>query len=215
MWRGCPRPRMRRSSLDSPRSPRSAGCWRFPFFVMFPRRQSFPQRFVVRCPSSSTLTHGRTDLGRQVRQARPQARPVRIELPFQTVETVNEIGAGARSARWISPRQGNRPRVAQPPHLGRQEIRPAVAAPRVRRQGEPDLHRPPVRHRRRTSRSPTTIPESDESFTKESNMWSRRPTATPGARGLDSYLQWFYETAVCCASCWPRMAASTCIWIGM
>ena len=65
--------------------------------------------------------------------------PVRIELPFQTVETVNESVQERQRTLELSS-SGQRPGVAQPPHLGRQEVRPALALARVRRQGGFDLH---------------------------------------------------------------------------
>ena len=42
------------------------------------------------------------------------------------------------------PHAARRPPLAQPPHLGRQEVRPAGPAQQVRRQGQPHLHRHPA-----------------------------------------------------------------------
>jgi adenine-specific DNA-methyltransferase len=77
-----------------------------------------------------------------------RAAPLRVALPFQTVETVNEsaqdrqrafsFGPGFREEEW-------RNRL----NLGRQEIRAAVAAGGVRRQGQSYLHRSAIRHWRR------------------------------------------------------------------
>jgi len=72
--------------------------------------------------------------------------PLRVALPFQTVETVNESAQdrqrslftpGFREEEW-------RNRLI----WGDKKYIPAVAANGVRRQGEPHLHRPAVRHRR-------------------------------------------------------------------
>jgi adenine-specific DNA-methyltransferase len=41
----------------------------------------------------------------------------------------------------------------------------------------------------------TTIPETDESFTKEPSMIEQKAYRDTWGKGLDSYLQWFYETA--------------------
>jgi adenine-specific DNA-methyltransferase len=42
----------------------------------------------------------------------------------------------------------------------------------------------------------TTIPECDESFTKEPSMVEQKAYRDTWGRGLDSYLQWFYETVI-------------------
>jgi len=41
-----------------------------------------------------------------------------------------------------------------------------------------------------------TIPESDESFTKEPSIIEQKAYRDTWSRGLDSYLEWFYETVV-------------------
>jgi hypothetical protein len=68
--------------------------------------------------------------------------PLRVALPFQTVETVNESAQDREKNLFqlADQEQPWRNRLI----LGRQEIRPACPARRVRRQGEPDLHRPAV-----------------------------------------------------------------------
>ena len=73
--------------------------------------------------------------------------PVRIALPFQTIETVNEstrIGGGILNFL---------PAVvtgmAKPAHLGRQEICSAITPARTVRQGQPNLYRPAFQYRGR------------------------------------------------------------------
>jgi hypothetical protein len=70
--------------------------------------------------------------------------PLRVTLPFQTVESVNE-SAQDRQRSLFAP-EFHKGVLAQPADLGRQEVYPAVPAVRVRGQGEPHLHRPAIRH---------------------------------------------------------------------
>ena len=65
--------------------------------------------------------------------------PVRIELPFQTVETVNETA----QATSIDARQAlcwRRNRLAQSAHLGRQEICASLPTARICWQSQSDLY---------------------------------------------------------------------------
>ena len=101
--------------------------------------------------------------------------PLRVALPFQTVETVNE-SAQDRQRGFLFGAGFRRGGMAQPADLGRQEIRAAVAAGRIRGQGEPHLHRPAVRHRRGflLHRHGAGDPDSEEddsfTFTKEPSI---------------------------------------------
>jgi hypothetical protein len=118
--------------------------------------------------------------------------PTKLALPFQTIETVNESGAVRAPARTL--RAGPADRVAQPPDLGRQEICAARALARFRRRGQPDLHRPALGDGGADFSFTTTIPEADASFEKAPSIIEQKAYRDTWGRGLDGYLQWFYET---------------------
>jgi len=66
-------------------------------------------------------------------------RRFRIELPFQTVEPSTRARKTVSAPLELSA-SGNDPEWRNRLNLGRQEVRPALAAARVRRQGGSDLH---------------------------------------------------------------------------
>jgi DNA modification methylase len=120
--------------------------------------------------------------------------PVRIPLPFQTVETVNESGvqranqmdlwAQGQPLEWRNRLIWGDKKYVLPSLL------PEFA-------GKVDLIYidPPFATGSDFSFT-TTIPESDEDFTKEPNMVEQKAYRDTWGRGLDSYLQWFYETLI-------------------
>ena len=120
--------------------------------------------------------------------------PVRIPLPFQTVETVNESGAvrAHQIALWSQGREtdwrnrliwGDKKYVLPsllPDFAGKVNLI-YIDAPFATGADFSFI---------------TTIPESEESFTKEPGIIEQKAYRDTWGRGLDSYLQWFFETAV-------------------
>ena len=129
----------------------------------------------------------------------------------RTVNAALQFGAGL-----------SRGGMAQPADLGRQEIRPAFAAAGIRGQGEPDLHRPAVRHRRgffihgdsagRSGHAKRTIRSRSPKSRASS---STKPTATRGGAGWIHICNGFTKPPYCSMNCCMRTAASMCIWTGM
>ncbi len=120
--------------------------------------------------------------------------PVRIELPFQTVETVNETAQerqltldrlfAGEETDWRNRLIWGDKKYVLPSLL------PEFA-------GKVNLIYidPPFATGADFSFT-ATIPESNESFTKEPSMIEQKAYRDTWGRGLDSYLQWFYETVV-------------------
>jgi DNA modification methylase len=120
--------------------------------------------------------------------------PLRVALPFQTVETVNEsaqdrqrtlsLFAQGRDTDWRNRLIWGDKRYALPSLL------PEFA-------GKVNLIYidPPFNVGADFSFT-TTIPDSDESFTKEPSIIEQKAYRDTWGRGMDSYLQWFYETVV-------------------
>jgi len=120
--------------------------------------------------------------------------PVRIELPFQTVETVNETAqqrqltldrlfAGEESEWRNRLIWGDKKYVL--PSLLREFA------------GQVNLIYIDPPFATGTDFSFTAnIPNSDESFTKEPSIIEQKAYRDTWGRGLDSYLQWIYETIV-------------------
>jgi hypothetical protein len=120
--------------------------------------------------------------------------PVRVALPFQTVETVNEstadrqrtlsLFAQGRDTDWRNRLIWGDKKYVLPSLL------PEFA-------GKVNLIYidPPFNVGADFSFT-TAIPASDESFTKEPSIIEQKAYRDTWGRGMDSYLQWFYETAV-------------------
>src|SRR6266568_6309540 len=120
--------------------------------------------------------------------------PVRIELPFQTVETVNETAQqrqltldmffAGRETEWRNRLIWGDKKYVLPSLL------PEFA-------GKINLIYvdPPFATGADFSFN-TVIPESDNSFIKEPSIIEQKAYRDTWGRGLDSYLQWFYETVV-------------------
>ena len=119
--------------------------------------------------------------------------PVRIALPFQAVETVNETAqerqltldmyAAGRDTEWRNRLIWGDKKYVLPSLL------PEFA-------GKVNLIYidPPFATGADFSFT-TTIPESSESFTKEASIIEQKAYRDTWGKGLDSYLQWFYEAA--------------------
>ncbi len=120
--------------------------------------------------------------------------PVRIALPFQTVETVNETAQqrqltldmlfAGRETEWRNRLIWGDKKYVLPSLL------PEFA-------GKVNLVYidPPFATGADFSFT-TTIPESDDSFFKAPSMIEQKAYRDTWSNGLDSYLQWFYETVV-------------------
>ena len=120
--------------------------------------------------------------------------PVRVALPFQTIETVNEstadrqrtldLFAAGRQTAWRNRLIWGDKKYVLPSLL------PEFA-------GKVDLIYidPPFDTGADFSFS-TTIPDSEEEFTKQPSVIEQKAYRDSWGRGLDSYLEWFYETTV-------------------
>ena len=120
--------------------------------------------------------------------------PVRIALPFQTVETVNETAQerqltldmlyAGRETEWRNRLIWGDKKYVLPSLL------PEFA-------GKVDLIYidPPFATGDNFSFA-TSVPEADENFTKEPNMIEQKAYRDTWGHGLDGYLQWFNETVV-------------------
>src|SRR5712692_2376161 len=120
--------------------------------------------------------------------------PVRIALPFHAVETVNEtaqqrqltldMDAAGRETDWRNRLIWGDKKYVLPSLL------PEFA-------GKVNLIYidPPFATGANFSFN-TTVPESDDSFTKEPSIIEQKAYRDTWGKGLDGYLQWFYETVV-------------------
>lgn len=120
--------------------------------------------------------------------------PVRVALPFQTIETVNEsaadrqrtldLFAAGRQTEWRNRLIWGDKKYVLPSLL------PEFA-------GKVNLVYidPPFDTGADFSFS-TTIPDSEEEFTKQPSVIEQKAYRDTWGRGLDSYLEWFYETTV-------------------
>ena len=123
-----------------------------------------------------------------------KAGPVRIVLPFQAVETVNETAqqrqltldmyAAGRETEWRNSLIWGDKKYVLPSLL------PEFA-------GKVNLIYidPPFATGADFSFM-TTVPESEESFTKNPSIIEQKAYRDTWGHGLDSYLQWFYETII-------------------
>src|SRR5216683_6171401 len=120
--------------------------------------------------------------------------PVRIALPFQTIETVNEsaqdrrrnleLFASGRDTDWRNRLIWGDKKYVLPSLL------PEFA-------GKVNLIYidPPFATGDDFSFS-TEVPESDDNFIKRPSIVEQKAYRDTWGRGLDSYLQWFYETTI-------------------
>lgn len=120
--------------------------------------------------------------------------PVRVALPFQTIETVNEsttdrqrtleLFSSGRPGEWRNKLIWGDKKYVLPSLL------PEFA-------GRVNLIYidPPFDTGADFSFS-TSIPDADETFVKQPSILEQKAYRDTWGRGLDSYLQWFYETSV-------------------
>lgn len=120
--------------------------------------------------------------------------PVRIALPFQTVETVNEsardrartldLFTGGKATDWRNRLIWGDKKYVLPSLL------PEFA-------GKVDLvYIDPPFDTGADFSFTAEIPDTNESFPKQPSMIEQKAYRDTWGRGLDSYLQWFYETAL-------------------
>src|SRR5438309_4672476 len=127
--------------------------------------------------------------------------PVRIELPFQTVETINESVQERQRTLELSS-SGHDPEWRNRLIWGdKKHVLPSLLSEFA---GKVNLIYIDPPFDTGTDFSFTaTVPEHDSSdddssftFTKEPSIIEHKAYRDTWGRGLDSYLQWFYETAV-------------------
>ena len=120
--------------------------------------------------------------------------PLRISLPFQDVETVNEsaqerqrmldLFSRGRPTEWRNRLIWGDKRYVLPSLL--EEFAGQVNL----------MYIDPPFDTGADFSFTTRIPNSDASFTKEPSIIEQKAYRDTWGRGLDSYLQWFYETIV-------------------
>jgi len=120
--------------------------------------------------------------------------PLRIALPFQTVETVNESGAvrAHNLGLWSQgkPTEWRNQLIWGDKKYVLPSLQPEFA-------GKVNLIYidPPFATGANFSFT-TSIPETDDDITKEPSMIEQKAYRDMWGKGLDSYLQWFYEMVV-------------------
>jgi adenine-specific DNA-methyltransferase len=120
--------------------------------------------------------------------------PVRIALPFQSVETVNETAQerqltldllfAGRETEWRNRLVWGDKKYVLPSLLS--EFAGSVNL----------IYIDPPYATGADFAYTTIVPESGDSFTKEPSMIEQKAYRDTWGHGLDGYLQWFYETAV-------------------
>jgi adenine-specific DNA-methyltransferase len=120
--------------------------------------------------------------------------PVRIALPFQTVESVNE-SAQVRAHQYDLWSQGRPTEWRNRLIWGDKKYVLPSLLPEFAGKVNLIYIDPPFATGADFSFM-TTIPDTEESFTKEPSMIEQKAYRDTWGRGLDSYLQWFYETVV-------------------
>src|SRR5713101_6600316 len=119
--------------------------------------------------------------------------PVRIELPFQTVETVNET-AQERQLTLDRLFSGEETEWRNRLIWGDKKYVLPGLLPEFASKVNLIYIDPPFATGADFSFT-ATIPDSDESFNKEPSIIEQKAYRDTWGRGLDSYLQWFYDTA--------------------
>lgn len=120
--------------------------------------------------------------------------PVRVALPFQTIETVNESAADRR--RTLDLFAAGRPTEWRNRLIwgDKKYVLPSLL-PEFAGKVELIYINPPFDTGADFS-FVSDIPESDEIFIKEPSILEQKAYRDTWGRGLDSYLEWFYATAV-------------------
>lgn len=118
--------------------------------------------------------------------------PIRIPLPFQTVETVNE-SAQVRARNLDLWAQGEQTEWRNRLIWGDKKYVLPSLLPEFAGKVNLIYIDPPFATGDDFSFR-TTIPDSEEQFVKEPSMIERKAYRDTWGRGLDGYFQWFYET---------------------
>lgn len=120
--------------------------------------------------------------------------PLRVALPFQTVETVNESAADRQRTLSMFAQGRDTDWRNRLIWGDKKYVLPSLLSEFA---GKVNLIYidPPFNVGADFSFT-TTIPDSDESFTKEPSVIEQKAYRDTWGRGMDSYLQWFYETVV-------------------
>ena len=120
--------------------------------------------------------------------------PVRVALPFQTIETVNESAADRH--RTLELFASGRPTVWRNRLIwgDKKYVLPSLLPDFA---GSVNLvYIDPPFDTGADFSFETTIPESGDSFTKQPSVIEQKAYRDTWGRGLDSYLDWFYTTTV-------------------
>lgn len=120
--------------------------------------------------------------------------PVRIALPFQTVETVNET-AQQRQLTLDMLFAGHETEWRNRLIWGDKKYVLPSLLPEFAGKVNLIYIDPPFATGANFSFT-STVPESNDSFIKEPSMIEQKAYRDTWGHGLDSYLQWFYETSV-------------------
>lgn len=120
--------------------------------------------------------------------------PVRVALPFQTIETVNEAAADRQRSLELFARGGQSEWRNRLIWGDKKYVLPSLL-PEFAGKVNLIYIDPPFDIGADFSFR-TSVPDSDESFTKEPSILEQKAYRDTWGRGLDSYVQWFYETAV-------------------
>src|ERR1700674_1668601 len=167
-----------------------------------PRNTTFHSSFRVRCWSSPLLFSGMAELiwdGKYDEHGNKRA-PVRIELPFQTVETVNESVQERQRTLELSS-SGHDPEWRNRLVWGdKKYVLPSLLPDFA---GKVDLIYidPPFdtgadfSFTATVPHHPDTPDEDSFTFTKEPSIIEHKAYRDTWGRGLDSYVHWFCETA--------------------
>src|SRR6202521_5927488 len=171
-----------------------------------PRNTTFHSSFRVRCWSSPLLFSGMAELiwdGKYDEHGNKRA-PVRIELPFQTVETVNESVQERQRTLELSS-SGNDPEWRNRLIWGDKKYVLPSLLPEFA--GKVDLIYidPPFDTGADFSYN-ASLPSQDDidledgeeevNFLKQPSVLEQKAYRDTWGRGYDSYFQWLYETAV-------------------
>jgi adenine specific DNA methylase Mod len=120
--------------------------------------------------------------------------PIRIALPFQTVETVNESARDRQRTLDLFSRGKQSDWRNRLIWGDKKYVLPSLLS-EFRRKVNLVYIDPPFDTGADFSFT-TAIPESGKEFLKEPSILEQKAYRDTWAKGLDSYLQWFYETAL-------------------
>src|SRR5438477_2953002 len=117
--------------------------------------------------------------------------PVRIALPFQTIETVNESAEDRKHSYDIFSKGGETEWRNRLIWGDKKYVLPSLL-PEFAGKVNLIYIDPPFATGADFSFT-TIIPESEHNFTKEPSVIEQKAYRDTWGKGLDSYLQWFYE----------------------